>query len=91
MQAISALRSIIEHHPNQMTTPLFRKIIEHSDSLRSGLARVSLKTLGEYIEVFDVTDMEVKEAQTLLLRKVADASDFIRAEAIETLRILTLR
>lgn len=36
-------------------------------------------------------DVEVKEAQSLLLRKVADTNDFIRSEAIESLRALTLK
>jgi len=74
-----------------MTTPQLRNLLENSDSLRSGLARVSLRTLGEYIQVYDLDDVEVKEAQTLLLRKVADTNDFIRSEAVESLRALTLK
>ena len=74
-----------------MTTPQLRNLLENSDSLRSGLARVSLRTLGEYIQVYELDDVEVKEAQTLLLRKVADTNDFIRSEAIESLRALTLK
>jgi hypothetical protein len=65
--------------------------MEHADSLRSGLAKLSLKALGEYFKVYDVTDLEVKEAQKLLLRKVADSSDFIRSTSIESLRTLTLK
>lgn len=65
--------------------------MEYSDSLRSGLARSSIKALGEYIQVFDLSDSEVKEAQKLLLRKVADTSDFIKTNAVESLRTLTLR
>lgn len=74
-----------------MVTPQFKQIMEFSDSLRSGLARSSIKALGEYVQVFDLSDLEVKEAQKLLLRKVADTSDFIKTNAVESLRILTLR
>ena len=74
-----------------MTEPQFNKIIEHADSLRSGLAKLSLKALGDYAQVYDLSDKEVKEAQKLLLRKVADSSDFIRSSAVDSLRTLTLR
>ena len=57
--ALNTLRSIIKHHPDALQKSQLKPIIEHADSLRSGLAKLALKTLGEYVQVYDLTEMEI--------------------------------
>ena len=66
-------------------------MIDNADSLRSGLAKSSLQTMNEYVNVYDLTDFEVQDAQKLLLRKVAETSEFIRNNSYETLKSITLK
>jgi hypothetical protein len=61
-EAIQTLRSFIQHHPEQIQSSQLKSIVEFSDSLRSGLAKLALKTLSEYIQVFDLKDKEVQDA-----------------------------
>jgi len=47
--------------------------------------------MNEYVNVYDLTDFEVQDAQKLLLRKVAETSEFIRNNSYETLKSITLK
>lgn len=53
---------MIRHNPDLLQVSLFSKVIEHADSLRSGLSRLSLKALTEYVNTYDLTTSEIKEA-----------------------------
>lgn len=66
-------------------------MLEHADSLRSGLAKMALKTLSEYVQVYDLSEKEIQDGQKLVLRKVSDTSDFIRTNTYDALRTLTLK
>ena len=88
--ALNNLRSIMRHHPNEMVSPQLNKILKHSESLRSGLVKLSLRTLTEYLNTYDLTEKEVMDAQKVMLRKVADTNDFIRSAAQEGLHATSL-
>jgi hypothetical protein len=48
----------MQHHLDEIVVDHLPKILEYSESLRSGLSRLSLTTLGEFIATFDITEKE---------------------------------
>lgn len=52
---------------------------------------MSLKALSEYVKVYELTDKEIQDATSLLLRKAAEASEFIRINAFDALVTLGLK
>jgi 3-methyladenine DNA glycosylase AlkD len=82
---------VIEHHPEQLEQSQFKHVVHFADSLRSGLSKMSLKALSEYVKVYELTEKEIQDTTSLLLRKAAEASEFIRINAFDALVTLGLK
>ena len=55
---LKTLRRAIKHSKDVITVDHLPSILEFCESLRSGLAKLALVTLNEFVEVFDLTDKQ---------------------------------
>ncbi len=83
------LRSLIQYQPELVKEDHLPKLLEFSESLRSGLSKLSLKTLNDFVQVFDLADKECHDVARLCIRKVGEANNFIQTGASECLQSLT--
>lgn len=75
------LRRALKHSREVITVDHLPSILEFCDSLRSGLSKLALVTLSEFVLEFELTDKQQKDVARMCLKKVTDTNHFIQASA----------
>ncbi|XP_051880567.1 TOG array regulator of axonemal microtubules protein 2-like [Pristis pectinata] len=92
-QGLSSVRHLARFHQEILITRLHAvclAVMKEVNNLRSKVARLAILTLGElFSQLKRNMDQEVEEVARILLHKTGDSNEFIRAEAVKALGIMT--